>query len=256
LNTGTSLDIQYQLIVSFCIKAQYKQTRNKIVGDIRALLEKHPHYRELIIERLTFDLSEFIEEKKEDIKDKDANGIGVRNIVAKTNGIQHIIQWITDGLGKYKENALAPVVEAKATGGEIERNPSEMNFNEKENKFNSVPLSIVIAYFMQLAEARNTFLTKKEVEGFVNKAFCEGSEGAKIKLSVKRGEQQKVWKLFFNFYSDCTIDFEYETAKQGNKAKYVKLITDNFRNWEYKQVADNFSKSNSKYWKSLKEFNT
>ncbi len=147
---------------------------------------------------------------------------------------------------------LKPLIETTSTPQQDE---IDKTFDNKENHFNNVPINLATKYFMQLAEKPNEYLTKDEVNKFIDKAFCNGKIKKKFTLQLKRGEQQKIWKLFANFYNDCTTDSIYQIAKQGTKEKYVRLITDNFTNWKYETVFDNFTKSTTKYWKRLKDFN-
>ena len=173
-----------------------------------------------------------------------------------------IPEWI-----KNKINSLIPSepaienIDFNDKGNKIDKDPLpivvNIDFNGKENKFNKVSLPIVVKYFMQLAKNKSAngkpFLTNEEVMQFVDKAFCENTDTKKVTINAKHGEQFMIWKLFYNFFNDCTLNSEYENKKQGNKGKYVSLLTNNIANWEYKQVFANFSKSDVKYWIILKD---
>ena len=127
-------------------------------------------------------------------------------------------------------------------------------FKGKTNQFNKVPLLQVFRYFMQLVdETENSFLTKEEVIKFIDKAFCGNKSLESITIQNIKGKKSLIQDLFHNFYADCTNDFQYEVTKHS-KEKYVKLITDNFTNWEFSKVFKNFPSSKSKYWKRLSEF--
>ena len=127
-------------------------------------------------------------------------------------------------------------------------------FEGKTNQFNKVPLLQVFRYFMQLVdETESSFLTKDEVIQFIDKAFCGNKSLESLTFQNITSKNSLIYKLFYDFYVDCTSTTLYEGTKQ-TKPKYVKLITDNFTNWEYKTVFDNFSKSDSKHWKRLPEF--
>ena len=128
-----------------------------------------------------------------------------------------------------------------------------LDFKGEENTFNKVPLNKVYKYFLQLAEEpEKPFLTSEEVHNFIDKAFCNNAKIDKLTFSNINKNQSTVWKLFHNFYDDCTTNTLYE-ANRHVKKKYVKLITDNFTNWDYESVHDNFAKGDSKYWKKLKD---
>jgi hypothetical protein len=126
------------------------------------------------------------------------------------------------------------------------------------NKFNKLNIDIVQNYFMQLAENQSknesSFLSKEEVKTFIDRAFNGNNSAKKVTINASKGEKTMVWRLFYNFFNDCTMSSEFEVTKQGNKEKYVRLLTDNITNWEYDAVFNNFSKSNTKYWKRIKDF--
>ncbi len=133
-------------------------------------------------------------------------------------------------------------------------NHFEKEFKDKENKFNKVPLIQVYKYFMQLAEEpEKPFLTSAEVFDFIDKSFCCNTEIDKLEFTNTNKKQGLIWKLFHNFYEDCTNSTLYDTTKH-TKEKYVKLITDNFTNWDYRAVYDNFANANSRHWKRLKDY--
>jgi hypothetical protein len=126
------------------------------------------------------------------------------------------------------------------------------------NNFNKLNIDIVQKYFMQLAENQSkneiSFLTKEEVKTFIDRAFRGNNNAKKVTINVSKGEKTMVWRLFYDFYNDCTMNSEFEGTKKDTKGKYVRLLTDNITNWEYQEVFNNFSKSDSKYWKKIKDF--
>jgi hypothetical protein len=154
------------------------------------------------------------------------------------------------------------------TAGEFLRSNSDENIasddsaetcgETRTNNFNKLPIQKVQKYFMQLAENKSEnggyYLTKNEVIKFIGKAFCGETANNKVTVNIKQGEQFMVWKLFYNFFNDCTTNSEWDNKKQGNKKKYVQLLTDNVTNWKYQKVFNNFGKSEVKYWKKLKDF--
>ncbi len=113
---------------------------------------------------------------------------------------------------------------------------------------------------MQLADNKSKdgspFLTKLEVEAFIKRAFGGGSSKKKLSFNVVQSEQMMIWRLFYNFYNSCTLNSEYDSGKQGNKKKYIELVTKHFTNWRFEQVDNNFSRSNTKLWKPLKTYIT
>jgi hypothetical protein len=131
---------------------------------------------------------------------------------------------------------------------------SDDYFNGKTNKFNKMPLELVYKYFMQLAkETPVQFLTEGEVIKFIDRAFCSTTKKEKLTFKNVKRKQGVIWKLFHNFYEDCTTNTIYESTKLSKK-KYVELVTLNFDNWNFKSVFDNFANGSSKHWLRIKDF--
>ena len=131
---------------------------------------------------------------------------------------------------------------------------SDNYFEERKNNFNNVPLALVKKYFIQLAkESPAQFLTEDEVLKFIDRAFCSNNKNGKLRFKNANRKQGVIWKLFHNFYEDCTTNTIYETTKQSKK-KYVELLTSNFDNWNFKSVFNNFANGSSKRWLRIKDF--
>ena len=147
------------------------------------------------------------------------------------------------GLAK---NKLTPI-------GNSISNRSDDFSKGKTNQFNSVPLPIVCKYFMQLAQHPKTkFLTVKEVNFFIDRAFCFDRTIEKLTFHNTSRKQAAIWKLFHRFYEDCASNLKYDSKKK-TKQEYVELITSNFNNWGYEQVANNFAIRSKQDWLRIKD---
>ena len=120
---------------------------------------------------------------------------------------------------------------------------------EARNVFNNVPLEKVIAHFKQLCEKDRLVLTELQFNNFINRAFLGNTSIEKQSFDTSKVSKTKIIKLFHVFYQKCDIKWDYEKPNI-HITKYVKLLTDNFSNWEYKSVSDNFSRTGNRtpYW--------
>lgn len=105
INTGnTILDSKCYTIITNVMRSHYESERKDAVDAIKSIINEYPSHKERIIERINFNLSEFIDEQKEKIKNKDVTSdAGAQSISNTINGIQYFLTWIT-GLSEYSEN--------------------------------------------------------------------------------------------------------------------------------------------------------
>ncbi|GAB3955417.1 hypothetical protein GCM10028805_43030 [Spirosoma harenae] len=126
--------------------------------------------------------------------------------------------------------------------------------DSRNNIFNH-PLSLdeVKKWFVQLAENKSTngkpFLTTGQVDQFIDRAFVGKTDLPKLTLNIAEGERDSVKKLFYLFFKRCTQDYAIEPTTQC-KEKYVRLLTDNFSNYNYEIVFNTFNKpkNSNKKW--------
>lgn len=126
-------------------------------------------------------------------------------------------------------------------------NPEEFVsiFENKINVFNKMPLSKAIKYFSVLTTEKNRngepYLTNLQFEQFINRAFLGNLEIQKQTLKFGTLENQKTYNLFYYYFDHCSTKTFIEPT-QRCKEKYVRLLTDNFTNFSYEQVSNNFEK--------------
>jgi hypothetical protein len=168
------------------------------------------------------------------------------------------VKWIQSEL-KAQESRYKNTNKEFVENIETNKAATAYDFKNEKNTFNKVPLEVVQKYFMQLSENRSSknsqsYLSGSDIDDFILRAFCGDKKDAKITINCMRKEQLLIWRLFYDFYIDCTTDANFDSSKH-KKEEYVKLISDNFNNWAYQSIYNNFSKSDKKkYWKSLKDF--
>ena len=117
----------------------------------------------------------------------------------------------------------------------------------QENQFNP-PMSLdeVRKWFKQLASNKSTngepFLTNNQIDQFIERAFAGGKSVPKLTINMAEGERTSITKLFYLFYVHCKNDYSIEPTTHC-KEKYVRLLTDNFTNYNYDTVFKSFNNS-------------
>ena len=126
--------------------------------------------------------------------------------------------------------------------------------DHRPNNFNRpMHLAEVRKWFIQLAENNSKngkpFLTIEQVGQFIERAFVGNVTIQKLTLNMAEGERTSITKLFYLFYQRCTNDYAIEPTKHC-KEKYVRLLTDNFTNYNYNTVFGTFNNSRNapKQW--------
>lgn len=123
------------------------------------------------------------------------------------------------------------------------------NSQDEENIFSkSMPISIANEHFKVLTERKSKngqpFLTIEAFDYFIQRAFL-GKD--KPKQTINWGDREKLFivKRFYEFYNISWRD--YENTQQCTE-KYIRLLTDNFTNWDYKDVKSNFGNKVKREW--------
>lgn len=176
--------------------------------------------------------------------------------------IEDHIPYFSDHLNQAKDKALARLVN-KVTGAlevlalrikDKETTPSQTGAEkpvEGNNLFcKSMPLEIAKKHFQVFAEkvSRNgkTFLSQQELNLFIEKAFGGNNTIPKQTFNIApQKEKLFIVKRFYEFY--CIAVKDYENTSQC-KEKYIKLLTDNFTNWDYENIKNNFGNKVKREW--------
>lgn len=110
------------------------------------------------------------------------------------------------------------------------------------NVFNGVPLDAVKKFFNQLCQKDIEVLTPIQLNNFISRAFLGDSSIEKQTLNTSHINKTMIIKLFHLFYKASIQKSSYETRSNCIE-KYLKLLTDNFNNWEHTKISNNFSRN-------------
>jgi len=115
-----------------------------------------------------------------------------------------------------------------------------------------VPKEIAIKHFsvFKLKNERNNnnaWLTDEQFDTFIEKIYGT-SVTEKIELNMGKGEKLFIVDRFYTFFQLGLK--EYNAYARGTES-YIRLLTDNFENFNYNTVSNNFkpSKDNARSWK-------
>jgi hypothetical protein len=114
---------------------------------------------------------------------------------------------------------------------------------------NSMPLEMARNHFIVLTKNKSKnnqpFLTDAQFGSFIEKAFLNNPSLPKQALNYGIRERLFIVKLFYQFYQIAVNN--YENTSQCRQ-KYIKLLSDNFINWEYQATANNFGNKVKRDW--------
>jgi hypothetical protein len=140
-----------------------------------------------------------------------------------------------------------PNIKEKTNAGQA---VSEIGPENNANHFcQSMPLSKVKEHFKVFTEKNSKnnkpFLTTEQLNLFLEKAFHGKATVEKQAFNYAKREKLFIVKRFYQFYLIAVRDYESISQCQP---KYIKLLTDNFINWEYKSVKNNFGNKVKRDW--------
>ena|ERR1035437_783757 len=116
---------------------------------------------------------------------------------------------------------------------------------------NSMPLDIAKNHFkvFTLPNAKNKnlpYLSTAQFNLFIEKAFTGKTELQKQTINhAPHKEKLFIVKRFYEFYLIATTNYENTSQCQE---KYIKLLTDNFTNWNYESIKNNFGNKVKRDW--------
>lgn len=201
-----------------------------ILEDIKSVPPYNKEYKENL---------EFLREEFPVLSDKDESEIPVSEIIdylkekepsllpKKTN-----IDYTTF---KADSKVIEPVINEQTGVTEI--------YQKTTSDFNNMPFNMIREYLMPLTKKNKNgqpYLSIDEFNKFFNTVFVEGGtlESNKLEINLYHGERKVITPIFYNFYNKS---LSYEKTNHCKK-KYVKLLTDNFSNFEYKKVHNCFNR--------------
>lgn len=116
-----------------------------------------------------------------------------------------------------------------------------------------MPLEQVIDHFRVFANKKSKngkpFLTLEQLDLFIQRAFVENKIIECQKFNFTRGEKQPIINRFHELYQKAVL--EGWESNQHCQDKYVKLISENFSNWDYNKLKQNFRDKRNYDWENL-----
>jgi len=135
-------------------------------------------------------------------------------------------------------------------GEPVPENRISANLEQFANMFiPGMKMIIAIEHFYKLIKEKSKrnkkpFLNDEQFENFIKRAFLEESTIEKQTLNVNKGEKGFIIKLFHSFYQ---LSYEYDSIHHNTKT-YIKLLTNNFTNWTFDEVKNNFKDTVARSW--------
>lgn len=146
---------------------------------------------------------------------------------------------------------IAPLIQDKTTNSQPNKEQKIERKNESViNVFcKLMPLEIPIEHFKVFVKTKskngNLFLTNEQLNSFIERAFEGNNKIEKQTLNCTNREKLFLVKRFYQFYTLVVSDYEKTTQC---KEKYIKLLTDNFTNWDFENIKDNFTNKVKRDW--------
>ena len=130
----------------------------------------------------------------------------------------------------------------------VSKNKTEYPITEINTFCNSMPISIPKSYFNVFVEKENknggTFLTEEQCNLFIERAFYGKTDIEKQKFNqAPKGDKLIIQAVFYEFYTKYC--FEYFNTMQCQDI-FIKLLTENFEGWDFKNVKENFKPKTKK----------
>jgi hypothetical protein len=121
--------------------------------------------------------------------------------------------------------------------------PESIHKNGTNLFCNTMPLYIPKEHFKVFTETRNKtgqpFLTEVQLNTFIERAFCGNKELPIQKFNhAPKGEKFQIQKVFYDFYCKAVDYFPSSRCRDH----FIRLLTDNFIGWDFKNVKSNFAK--------------
>lgn len=112
----------------------------------------------------------------------------------------------------------------------------------------AMPIETARMHFGKLTKNKSMngkpFLTEEALESFIQRAFSGNTALPKQEINLNPNrERAHVYNVFYQFY--LTASKDWEPGIQCRE-KYIRLLTENFENWDYERAKNNFTKAPKK----------
>ncbi|MBK6828944.1 MAG: hypothetical protein IPG86_19760 [Chitinophagaceae bacterium] len=158
-------------------------------------------------------------------------------------------QWFAGEKRYLKE--VTPLLDKLSPAGTAPKKENPVDINDQTGNLfcNAMPLQVAIDHFRVFTEQKSTngkpFLTKKQLNAFIARAFCGQTTIVKQTFNCSSREKLFIVKRFHQLYSLAAG--RYENTTQCTP-KYIKLLTDNFTNWNHSAIKHNFGNRVKRNW--------
>lgn len=221
-------------------KSYLQKTYLKIRQDFHLIngnyIQAHIRYNELIYDDIGLSTMQVLQSVKNldgsvsKLNDPTRNGImfDINDIGPEMKFNQHETLSCVLGKAYYCSYLFKIITDNNSHNQEVNKFCESMNIEIPKNHFRVLTTSS--------SQNGNPYLSEDQFNDFIKRAFLGKKETDKIELFIKPNNKLKVQYLFYDFYKLCKKEYcEYE------KAIFVKLLTDNFTNFKYKSVFENFN---------------
>jgi len=239
------------------IKAELEKVKNPVAGWMEIILSKYPNesfdlkFEKTIQNILISDYWKKVENLVNS-KIKITSYIKYLDEFHTNSGDKYFNQPILENIIKYsavlsRKEYLQELQKEKTINDETKEPPAE---NETNQFCKSMPLKTAKDFFNVFVEQKSknkkAFLTSVQFKLFIEKAFCNNTKIEQQSFNYTSREKLFIVKRFYEFYS-MAIENDFENTSQC-KQKYIHLLTDNFTNWEYESIKNNFGNKVKRCW--------
>lgn len=113
----------------------------------------------------------------------------------------------------------------------------------------TMPIGFAIDHFKVFVNCKSKngepFLSQKQFDNFINRAFHNKTDIPKERFNCGPREKLFILKRFYEFYQKGAADYE---GTGQCRDKYIKLISDNFQNWSFTGIKNNFGNKVERNW--------
>ncbi|AUC82258.1 hypothetical protein [Lacinutrix sp. Bg11-31] len=208
------------------------------------IIFKRKEFYNIISTHLLLSIREYYKELNTDIaiKELHKNLEEIENHILIAKNTNRIILDFVKPQVKLLKQQLKYYKNKKENSSKLDDSKPTSIYDIYKNVFcKSMPYDIIVEHF-EIFTSKNSkngepFLTKKQLDLFIKKAFCGIPNIQKQTFNqAPKGEKFLIQYRFREFYENY---WEYFGTGQVQE-NFIKLLTENFTNWEYENVKNNF----------------
>ena len=184
-------------------------------------------------------IHKYLTNKLDELKAKDPIG-------SLKDTIESTMQEFQTGIEQKLQKSLAHIYKDSQEQSASLNSSSEEHGDQPEtvNVFcRSMPVDYIKKHFESFvtnnSRNRKPHLTAKQLDNFINRAILGRTEVPMEKFNRIGHENSRITHVFYEFF--LLYSPNYESTMQCVE-KYIRLLTDNFEDWKFEKVINNFSK--------------